>query len=188
MLPGVFVEAAASVKVLLPLPGAAMLDGEKLAVTPLGTPLTARAMAALNPVPPTVVVVIGTDPPRATLALVALNVRVKLPETVKMIGQVLAVPPPDTVTSSVEVLAATVAAAERDKMALPPPGPAMLVGKKLAVTPVGTPLIDNATAELNLLTMAVVNVKRAEPPGATVIPAALDVSAKLGVNTVRLKV
>jgi len=49
--------------VLLPLPGAAMLVGARLAVTPLGSPLTDRAMAELNPLPLVVVKVIFPDPP-----------------------------------------------------------------------------------------------------------------------------
>jgi hypothetical protein len=53
--PGAAVEPAASVKTLLPLPGAAMLVGAKLAVTPLGAPLTDRVMAELNPDPLAVV-------------------------------------------------------------------------------------------------------------------------------------
>jgi hypothetical protein len=74
---------ADNVKVLWPLPGAAMLAGEKLGVIPLGSPLNENAMAELNPIPAAVVTVIGTDPPRATLALVALNESVKVPETVR---------------------------------------------------------------------------------------------------------
>jgi hypothetical protein len=84
MAPSALVEEEASVKVLVPRPGAAMLVGEKLAVTPLGTPLIDNATAELNPVPPAAVTVIGTDPPRATLALVTLNDSVKAPERVRL--------------------------------------------------------------------------------------------------------
>jgi hypothetical protein len=61
--PADVVEPTDSVKVLLPLPGDAMLVGAKRAVTPLGSPATARAMAALNPAPPAVVTVTGAEPP-----------------------------------------------------------------------------------------------------------------------------
>jgi hypothetical protein len=71
-------EATTSFKVLVPLPGDAMLLGVKLAVTPFGSPLTDKAMADLNPFPPAVVRVNGTEPPGATLALEALDASVKL--------------------------------------------------------------------------------------------------------------
>ena len=41
--------AADNFRVLLPVPGAAMSVGVKLAVIPFGTPLTDSAMADLNP-------------------------------------------------------------------------------------------------------------------------------------------
>jgi hypothetical protein len=44
--PGVAFEAAVSVKVLVPLPGLAMLAGLKAAVTPLGKPLTDKVSDA----------------------------------------------------------------------------------------------------------------------------------------------
>jgi hypothetical protein len=74
---------ADSVIVLCPLPGAPMLVGAKLAVTPLGRPLTDSAMAALKPAPPAVVTVMGIDPPRAIPALLALRERVKALGTVR---------------------------------------------------------------------------------------------------------
>lgn len=53
------------------------------------------------------------------------------------------------------------------------------------MTPEGSPLTDKATAELNPLTRAVVNVMRAEPPGARVALVALGVNVKLaGCETV----
>ncbi len=72
-------------------------------------------------------------------------------------------------------------------MLVPLPGDAILVGAKLPVTPVGSPLIDKATAEVNPFTRAVVNVAGIEPPGATLALVALGVSVKLaGGKTVRL--
>jgi len=71
---------------------------------------------------------------------------------------------------------------------LPLPGDAILAGAKLPVTPVGSPLIDKATAEVNPFTRAVVNVAGIEPPGATLRLVALGVSVKLGGKTVRLRV
>jgi len=46
--------------VLLPLPGAGMLVWLKLAVTPLGSPLTDKYTIELNPDPAAVVRVMGT--------------------------------------------------------------------------------------------------------------------------------
>ncbi len=67
------VEAAASLSVLLPLPGAARLEGAKVAVIPTGAPLTDSAIAELNPFTRAVVKVICAEPPRATVALVVLG-------------------------------------------------------------------------------------------------------------------
>jgi len=101
----------------------------------------------------------------------------------------LVTPPPVAVTVRVEVPAPTVEAAERVNVLLPLPGDAMLVGAKLPLTPVGSPLIDKATAALNPFTRAVVNVMGIEPPGATLAFVALGVSVKLGGGRiVRLKV
>lgn len=62
-------EAAFSVIVLLPFPGAAMVVGKQVAVTPLGSPLTAKAIAALNPFSAAVITLIDVVPPRFMLAL-----------------------------------------------------------------------------------------------------------------------
>jgi hypothetical protein len=82
--PAAAVELAESVRTLLPLPGAGILVGAKLAVTPLGAPLTDKMMAELNPDPLAAVRVIVPDPPGATLALVALGVSVKMARTVRL--------------------------------------------------------------------------------------------------------
>ena len=88
-------------------------------------------------------------------------------------------PPPDAVTVSVKVPAPAVEPAARVKVLVPAPGAAILIGAKVAVTPVGTPLMENATAELNAFTFAVVKVMGADPPDATVALVALDESVKL---------
>ena len=77
-------EVADRVMTLLPLPDAAMGLRENVAVTPLGRPTTVNVIAALNPVAPAVVKVTGTDPPRATLGVVALAVSEKLARTVRV--------------------------------------------------------------------------------------------------------
>ena len=85
-----------SVKVLAPLPGAAMLVGVNVALMPLGNPLIDNATAALNPLPAAVEIVIGVDVPGATLGPVALDERVKLAggKTVSVNARSLVVFPP----------------------------------------------------------------------------------------------
>ena len=57
---------------------------EKVALTPLGSPVAEKVTAELNPVPLAVVNVTGAEPPRATLGLVVLAVSVKTPRTFKV--------------------------------------------------------------------------------------------------------
>lgn len=92
--------AAVRVNVLVPLPGVAMLAGAKFVVTPLGAPFTDNANADWNPFSTTVDSLIDIEPPRVTVALVALGVRVKLggSKTVRLTGCVFVTPPPIAVT------------------------------------------------------------------------------------------
>ena len=62
---------------------------------------------------------------------------------------VCVMPPPAPVTVIVYVPVAVVEATARVKVDVPDPGAAMDVGLKVAVTPVGWPLADKATAESN---------------------------------------
>ena len=80
--------------------------------------------------------------------------------------------------------AAVPEATDSVNLLFPLPGGAMLAGAKLAVTPWGSPLMDNATAELNPFNPAVVMVIDVELPGATLAVVALALSVKLGVTTV----
>ena len=63
----------------------------------------------------------------------------------------------------------------------------MVEGEKLAVTPLGTPLIDMFTAELNPLAPVVARMMRMLAPGTTLALVAAADKVKLGVNTVREK-
>jgi hypothetical protein len=187
--PGAVPEAAASVKVLVPLPGDAMLVREKLAVTPLGSPLTDNATAELNPVPAVVVNVMGVEAPGATLALEALDASVKVGgNTVRLMVLVFVTPPPVAVTVRVQVRAVVPEATASVKVLVPLPGDAMLVGAKLAVTPVGSPLTDKAIADWNPFPAVVVTVTGVEPPCPTLALEALVVSVKLGGNAVTLSI
>ena len=69
---------------LVPLPGAAMLVGERLAVIPLGAPVTDNIIAELNRYWAAVESVICVGRLGATLALVALDVSVKVASTVRL--------------------------------------------------------------------------------------------------------
>ena len=95
-------EAIFSVNVLFPLPGAVILAGEKVAVTPLGRPLTEKVIAELNPLTTVVANANEADPPGATLALAGLMVMVKLRDaTVTAKARVRVSPPPVPVKVSV---------------------------------------------------------------------------------------
>ena len=92
--------ATVRVKVLVPLPGAAMLGGTNLAVIPLGCTLSDKATADLNPLKPAVDTLIVVEPPRVTVVLVGFKVNVKLgaAKTAKLTDCVLVTPPPVAVT------------------------------------------------------------------------------------------
>jgi hypothetical protein len=92
-------------------------------------------------------------------------------------------PPPVAVIVRVEVWAAAVSLS----VLVPAPGGAMLVGVKLAVTPLGSPLIENATAAPKPFTRAVVKLMEADPPGAMLALVEFGVTVKLGAGTVKLK-
>jgi len=77
-LPATAVEAAASVNLLLPVPGEGMPVGAKVAVTPFGSPLTLNATADLNPFKAAVVSVTAADLLAATVGVVLLGVSVKV--------------------------------------------------------------------------------------------------------------
>lgn len=87
------VEAAVNVSLVLPLPGEAIVAGAKLAVSPLGKPLTDKPTAALNPFTAPLDSVTALDPPCATLALPALLLKVKLGATTVTDTFVVAVTP-----------------------------------------------------------------------------------------------
>ena len=185
-VPAAAVEAATSVKVLLPAPGEAMLVGAKVAVTPAGTPVTDRATAELNPFTRAVVKVMGIDPPGVRLALVALDDSVKLAggRTARVTISVCVILPLVPVTVKAEVPAAVPEATASVKVLLFPD--VTLVGAKLPVTPVGSPRTAKATAELNPFSLAMVSVMLVEPPAGALACVGLAVSVNVAATTVRL--
>lgn len=181
------VDATFSVNVLLPLPGVAILAGAKLPVTPFGSPLTDSVTADLKPLTPAVDTVTGIDPPRATITFVPPSVSVNVgPITVRLRASVLVTPPPVACTVSENVPPTAVAAAVSVSVLLPVPGEAMLVGANLAVTPVGSPVTENAIAALNPFIPVAFNTTLAGLPAVTVAFAESAVSANVGTITVKL--
>jgi len=157
---------ALKVKTLVPEPGAARLDGEKLAVTPLGTPLAVIATVELNAAAPVTVKVTVADVPCMMLAEVALSVRVKPGRgvTVTCIEVVWVTPPPFAVMVMDRVPNATVRPAVRVSVLVPEPGGVRIDGEKLAVIPPGRPLTLKATVALKLLVPFTVTVTAVFPP------------------------
>ena len=152
-VPVVAAAPAEKVSVALPLPGAAIEVGLKLAVTPEGRPEADRETAALK-LPLTVVeMLLVPEPPCAieTLEGDALTAKsgVAAEVTLKGMVAVCVTPPPVAVTVRVAEPTAAVALALSVRVELPFPGAAIEFGLKLAVTPVGWPETDSATAELN---------------------------------------
>ena len=101
----------------------------------------------------------------------------------------MVMPPPTAEMVRVELPVEADEAAARVKVLEPLPGEAMLVGANVPVTPDGSPLTDNATAELNPFPPAVVIVIGVEEPAAKLALLALAESVRLGAGeTVRVTV
>jgi hypothetical protein len=102
--------------------------------------------------------------------------------------RVLLIPPPVAVIVSVGLLVGAVDDAVKVSVVLPFPGGRRLAGLKLAFTPLGSPLIVNATAELNPFTTAEDTTMAFDAPRTIVVLEAPAVSVKLGAEMVRPKV
>ena len=151
-MPVAAVLLAVNVRVELPLPGAAIELGLKLAVTPAGRPDTESETTALNPPLTVVEIVLLPVPPCAIDKLLGDALRVKsgvaaaviVSETVVL----LVMPPPVALTVTFTVPVVAVLLAVNVRVELPLPGAAIELGLKLAVTPAGNPATDNEIAEL----------------------------------------
>jgi hypothetical protein len=133
------VEPRVSVKVLLPLPGAATLCGLKLAVTPAGKPETESVTAELKPGNACVVRMVLPLPPEATDRAPVLAVRVK-PGTLAVIAVVFVSPTPLAPIVSGYAPPATFEVAARVNLVVPEPGAAIVAGENCAVIPLGIPV------------------------------------------------
>jgi len=167
---------ALSVSTVDPEPGAPRLGEEKLAVTPAGMPVALNATAELNAGSPAIVSVTAALPPCGVVAVGALAVSVKPGGgvTVKASTAVRVSPPPFAVMVTERVVRGAVRLALSVSTLVPAPGAARLEGAKLAVTPVGKPLTENATGALNPLVPLTVTF-------AAALPACVMVSADTSV-------
>lgn len=155
-VPDAVPEATETVRVLLLFPDG-MVAGEKLAVTPVGSPPADRATGELKPFSRATVSTNDVEPPTLTLAPVGLGVSVKVgPATVRVNATVRLNPPPVPVTATGPMLAAALAAA----LTVIVTGAAVVrVGEeKVTVTPVGAPAADSVTGEVNPPCALIVNV------------------------------
>ncbi len=140
--PAVAVLEAAKVSVLVPAPGAAILAGAKLAVTPDGSPAAESVTAELNPPDGVTVRLAGAVPPRAMLTVdgAAASARVGVGAvTVSAIVVVFVTLPPVPVIVTVAV--PNVAVLDAVKV--------IVLDAKAAVTPDGSPDAEKVTGELN---------------------------------------
>jgi hypothetical protein len=118
VVPVAAVLLAVNVRVELPLPGAAIELGLKLAVTPAGKPDTESETTALNPPLTVVEIVLLPEPPCATDKLLGEALRVKSGVAAAVIVRetvvLLVMPPPValTVTFTVPVVAVLLAVNE----------------------------------------------------------------------------
>lgn len=175
---------AVNVTVDVPEPGAGMDVGLKLAVTPDGWPFADKATAELKP-PETVVVIFdvpllpwAADTEVGEAEMVKLGVGAAV--TVRLTVDVCVTPPPVPVTVIVYVPVAVVGATAKVSVEVPEPGAAMGLGLKVAVTPVGWPDADKATAELKPFKTALVIVDEPLFPCITETEAGEGERVKLG--------
>jgi hypothetical protein len=144
-------EAAVRVTTALPVPGAARLLVESVAVTPDGSPLTPRLTAELKPPPAVARTVNDALVPGCSTTADVLDVSV-MPTTLTLTVVVFVSPSPVAVTVSVYVFGGTVTAAARFRFVDPDPGAARVAGEKVAVIPVGMPATLNEIGALNPFT------------------------------------
>lgn len=143
--------AAAMVIVEFPWPGAAIEAGLKLTVTPLGWPVADNATAESNPEAMTLVIVEVTLKPSTTETEVGEAERVNFGGgvTIKLKGALFVMPLPDPLTVMVYVPGVIDTGTLKVSVELPEPGAGMVMGLKVAVTPLGRPVADNVIAPSN---------------------------------------
>jgi len=174
------------VKSDVPEPGAAIDDGLKLPVTPEGSPVADKAIAALKPPETDVVTTAYPLWPLRREPDVGETEMVKVPlpgaVTVSRTVAVWVIPPPVPVITMVYAPAVVVAATTM--VIVEVPEPVMEVGLKVTVTPAGWPLADSDTAELKPSMAVDVMVEVALPPWSTVKEAGEAERVKVGLVAV----
>jgi len=143
-VPAVAVLLAVKVRVELPLPGAGIVSGLKLPVTPSGRPEIESDTSLLKSLAAAVVTVTLLDVPWIIERLVAEAVSVKPAPGVTVSGSVVVrvLPNPVAMMVTFVVSAATLLSAVKVRVELPLPGNGILPGSKVAVTPAGKPETD----------------------------------------------
>jgi hypothetical protein len=167
--------------VLVPDPGAAIVDGVNPTVTPAGS-VAVRTTAPLNPLAIVFVNVTGALAPCCTLAASTFAVNTNGAVTVKLTLVVDVSPPPVAVTVIVDVPIAAVAPTAMVNTLDPAPGAARLFDANVAVTPAAAPLTVSVTAPLNPPATLIVAVEAPLPPCRTVTAPA-DIAAFIDAAT-----
>lgn len=171
------VAAVATVSVLLPFPGAAILAGANIAVAPFGRPLTARVIADLNPFVALVFNVNVVDLPLVTVAFARFAASAKVGITTDTATDAVRVsPPPVPVIVTAELPAAAFAAALI--VAVTGADTVSVEEEKRTVIPVAVPLAVSVTGDVNPPCAVRVIVAAAELPAATETLATFGVSVK----------
>lgn len=131
--------AAVNFTVEVPEPGAEMVEGLKLTVTPEGWPVAVKATAALKPPDMVVVTVVEALLPRLTLTEVGEVETAKLGGTftVRLMFVVWVIPAPVPLIVMGKVPVVAVELAVSVTVTLPEPGALIEVLLKLTVTPEG---------------------------------------------------
>lgn len=168
---------------LVPDPGAEIVDGVNPIVTPAGKPVAVNATAPLNPLAIADIKVSGALALCCTVTAAALVDKVNAAATVRFTLVVDVSPPPVAVTVRVEVPGATVAPTARVNTLDPDPGAVKLVDANVAVTPAGAPLTASVTAWLNPPATPIVAVDVPLAPCRTVTDPA-DIAALIDAGTV----
>jgi hypothetical protein len=144
--PGAAELLAATASVLVPDPGAEIVDGVNPTVTPAGKAPAFNTTAPLNPLAMALVNATGVLDPCCTVIAARFVVSVNAGAIVKLTVPADVTPPPVAVTVMVAVRAAAVAPTVMVNTPDPDPGAERLAGASTAVTPAGAPVTVSWTA------------------------------------------
>lgn len=169
-LPALALLAAVSLSTVLPDPGAAIVTGVKVPVTPAGNPVTVKAIAALKvEFGVAVIVTVFAEPPASMLTELDEDPRLNVGAASTVTESVICclVVPLIAVTVAEYEPGVAVLAAVSCSVLVPDPGLGSVAGVNVPVTPVGRPVIESATAALKPLLSVTVRVLLAVEPGIT---------------------